>query len=317
MRVGEPRWGWVRPSIHPSLLLVAVMALAAGRGRDLVVILASVLAHELAHVVVAHLFGLRPVRIALYPFGGVAELADLEGAPPLARLATLAAGPLASLLLYLAGEPLGAWAGTGQTSWIESLKRANLGLAVANLLPVAPLDGGRMLEVALERRAGIGRARRRLLRAGTAAGVALVLAGLIGLGTGQPWGSLALFGAFLALAAQREDSQVPYAVLRWCLRGPRPVPAGPARLLAAPEGLRVRDVAGWLGPGPYRLVAVVAPKGRLVAVLGEGEIMQALARGAGEARLDQLVGGEPPGAGNQGPGGTAEGGGPGRTEEPL
>lgn len=292
MGEGGPRWGWAWPSIHPSLLLVAGMAVAAGRGRDLAVIFASVLAHELAHLLVACLFGLRPLRIALYPFGGVAELSDLEWAPPLARLATLAAGPLASLVLYLTGGLLEVWMGGERVSlWLESLRRANLGLAVANLLPVGPLDGGRMLEVALERWAGIGVARRWLMRSGAAAGLAMVLAGLAGMGTGRPWGSLALFGAFLVLAARREGERIPYAVLRWCLRGPRPVPPGRAQVFAAPGETRVRDVAVRLGPGPYRLVAVLAPKGRLVAILGEGEIVQALVRGAGEARLDWLVGG--------------------------
>ncbi|HEY8531733.1 MAG TPA: site-2 protease family protein [Limnochorda sp.] len=297
--VEATRWSGIRPSIHPSLLLMAVLAVAAGRGRDLAVILASVLAHELAHVVAALFFGLRPLRVALYPFGGVAELAEFEEAAPRARLITLAAGPVASFLLYLGGDALGTWTGSGGAPWLESLKRVNLGLALANLLPVAPLDGGRMLEIALERRAGIGRARRWLLRAGGAAGLVLVLAGLVGLASGRPWGSLVLFGAFLVLAAHREGRHVPYAVLRWCLRGPRPAPVGPARVLAAPETLRVRDVASWLGPGPYRLVAVVAPKGRVVALLGEGEIMQAVATGAGEARVRDLLNERPAGSGSR------------------
>lgn len=311
MGEGAPRWGWVWPSVHPSLLLVAGLAVVAGRGRDLAVIFASVLAHELAHLVVGGLFGLRPQRITLYPFGGVAELSGLEGASPPARLVTLAAGPLASLLLVLVGGLLGAWAGGEPPAalWLESLERANLGLLAANLLPVGPLDGGRMVEVVVERWVGVGVARRWLMRAGVAAGGVLVLAGLAGVGTGRPWGGLVLLGSFLAVAARREDERTPYAVLRWCLRGPRAVSPGLARLLAAPAGARVRDVANWLGPGPYRLVAVVAPKGQVLGFLGEGEIVEALARGAGEARLDRLVGSRPPPRGGKDRGGEALAGG--------
>lgn len=124
-------------------------------------------------------------------------------------------------------------------------------------------------------------------------GVGLGLVGLGGLATGRAWGSLLLLGAFLAVAARREARTIPFAVLRWALGGPRPHTLGPARLLAAPRGARVWEVAGRLGPGPYRLVVVVGPRGRVAGFLGEGTLMDALAGGRGEARLEELLEGQP------------------------
>ncbi|WP_304171334.1 M50 family metallopeptidase [Limnochorda pilosa] len=289
------RWGWRWPVIHPSLVLVAGLAVVSGRAGEVVVLFGSVLAHELGHSLVGRLFGLRLQRITLYPFGGVAELAGLERASPRARLATLVAGPLVSLLLFLAGGWLAGQAGPESPwgRWGGSLHEANRGLLVANLLPVGPLDGGRMVEVALERRVGVGVARRWLMGAGVGTGVGLGLVGLGGLATGRAWGSLLLLGAFLAVAARREARTIPFAVLRWALGGPRPLTLGPARLLAAPRGARVWEVAGRLGPGPYRLVVVVGPRGRVAGFLGEGTLMDALAGGRGEARLEELLEGQP------------------------
>src|SRR5690606_763585 len=164
----------------------AGLAVVSGRAGEVVVLFGSVLAHELGHSLVGRLFGLRLQRITLYPFGGVAELAGLERASPRARLATLVAGPLVSLLLFLAGGWLAGQAGPESPwgRWGGSLHEANRGLLVANLLPVGPLDGGRMVEVALERRAGAGVARRRLVGAGVVGGG---WGGGVGVGGGGGW----------------------------------------------------------------------------------------------------------------------------------
>src|SRR5690606_30931665 len=80
--------------------------------------------------------------------------------------------PLVSLLLFLAGGWLAGQAGPESPwgRWGGSLHEANRGLLVANLLPVGPLDGGRMVEVALERRVGVEVGRRRLRGGGVGAG---------------------------------------------------------------------------------------------------------------------------------------------------
>lgn len=328
MAVGVPQSGWPRLSVHPTFLLLVVLGLLAGLGPELAAIFGSVLAHELAHVAVAALCHLRARRITLYPFGGVAELPELPVATAGARVLTLAAGPVASLALFLGAPAFEAGGAVQELSrWIRALQQANLGLLIANLLPVGPLDGGRLLEMALERWMGIGVARRRLLQAGLATGMVLALAGSIALALGKSWGSLALFGLFLAVASHRERAGTLFSVLTWCLRGPRPVAVGPARLLVAPSGARTREVASRLGSGPYRLIAVVGQGGRVRGLLGEGEIAEAMNTGAGESSLADLLecSGEPSPPGPTGsepvPGRRASAPGSsgmtGRTEEPL
>lgn len=108
---------------------------------------ASVVAHELGHSLVARARGVGVSSITLFIFGGIARL---ESEPRRARdtIAIAIAGPLVSVAIGVAafglagsgvlpatvGEPL-AWLG-----------RVNLGLAVFNLLPGLPLDGGQVLQ---------------------------------------------------------------------------------------------------------------------------------------------------------------------------
>jgi Zn-dependent protease len=120
-----------------------VMAVAAA-----VLLLSSVLAHELAHALEARYRGVPVAGITLFLFGGVTET-SMEARRPVDEFALTAVGPFTSLatgavlgLLGVTADRLGldaAAAVFGVVGWL------NVALAVFNLLPGAPLDGGRIV----------------------------------------------------------------------------------------------------------------------------------------------------------------------------
>jgi Zn-dependent protease len=176
--------------------------------------LASVLAHELGHALVARRAGLRVADITLWILGGVARIHG-DAPTPGAALRIAAVGPLVSLGLAL-GFGLAAVAlavlgsgglVAGVLVWLAGM---NALLAAFNLLPGAPLDGGRVLRALLWRRHGDPvRAAVTAARAGQAIGVGLVAVGLaqlfLGGGTGGVWN--ALIGWFVLNAARAEGRQ--------------------------------------------------------------------------------------------------------------
>lgn len=115
---------------------------------------ASILLHELGHSLVSRAFGLRVLSITLFLFGGVA---DLSGEPKRPRDACLiaAAGPAVSLLLglmflvlclLLPATALPGEVAVASCRWLGTI---NLALAVFNLFPGFPLDGGHVLRAAV------------------------------------------------------------------------------------------------------------------------------------------------------------------------
>jgi Zn-dependent protease len=139
----------------------------------------TLLAHELAHALTARHYGLGVRRITLWVLGGLTEM---EGHSPTPRAdgAIAAAGPLTSLLIggVCAGA---AWLTRGSglvTAALTWLAGINVLLAVFNLLPGAPLDGGRLVRALLWWRSGD-----RLAAADRAVGAGRVLGQvMIGLG---------------------------------------------------------------------------------------------------------------------------------------
>jgi Zn-dependent protease len=176
--------------------------------------LGSLLAHEVGHALVAQRAGLRVRSITLWMLGGVAQLED-EPATPGDDLRVAIVGPAISLGLAAGFGVAAAALGTLGVSTLAVaalgwLGIANVVLAVFNLIPAAPLDGGRVLRALLWRRSG-NRTRAALTAttAGRVTGWVLVAYGLLGVLTGWGIGTLwtVLVGWFLVSAARQEREQ--------------------------------------------------------------------------------------------------------------
>ncbi|BAW96102.1 sterol-regulatory element binding protein (SREBP) site 2 protease family protein [[Synechococcus] sp. NIES-970] len=107
----------------------------------------SVLLHELGHSLVAKSQGIGVKSITLFLFGGVAAI-DRESQNPLGAFAVAIAGPLVSLSLFCLFWLLWQYVPLGEVGifFTRDMARLNLVLALFNLIPGLPLDGGQMLK---------------------------------------------------------------------------------------------------------------------------------------------------------------------------
>ena len=133
------------------LLLLGVVLLWMGGLWGVIAValtFSSVLLHELGHAVVARRRGVPVSAIGLHFFGGAAQMA---GAPRTAQdeIAIAAAGPIVSLVLAGLGFAIGALL---HAPFIALIGWINLVLAIFNLVPALPMDGGRILRALLTRR---------------------------------------------------------------------------------------------------------------------------------------------------------------------
>lgn len=133
----------VYPHAYPEGTLPTYLAMALASA---VLFFASLVLHELAHSVLARLYAI-PVRsITLFLLGGVAQITR-EPARPLAELTVAVVGPLTSAALggaFLAGWYLAGGGGSAIDVVIVSLGGMNIVIAVFNVLPIFPMDGGRI-----------------------------------------------------------------------------------------------------------------------------------------------------------------------------
>jgi Zn-dependent protease/predicted transcriptional regulator len=146
----------------------------------------SILLHELGHALVGRARGLRTRSIVLFIFGGVAQL-EKDPEDGRTELWMAAAGPIVSLALALLFHLAASGGGLGPSGSAVAryLALINLALALFNLVPAFPLDGGRILRGLLWKPAGKQRATRIAAGAGTFFAFFLIAAGVLSLLAGQ------------------------------------------------------------------------------------------------------------------------------------
>lgn len=246
-------------------------------GTVALLFLASLLAHELAHALVARREGMRVAGITLWLLGGVARI-DGAAPSPGAEFRMAGVGPLVSALLAAgfgaAGAALGGAGAPGLVvEGARYLAVANGILALFNLLPGAPLDGGRLVH-AVAWRLGRDRLRATLVasRLGRILGFALIGIGIAEIVGGADLGGLwtIVLGFFLqAAAASEAGGEVARAALEEVRVG-ETMTAEPPR---APGGLTVDLFAeGVLAAERATVALVTGPAGEVVGVAGTAEV---------------------------------------------
>jgi Zn-dependent protease/CBS domain-containing protein len=208
------------------------------------VFLASLLAHELAHSVVATRRGVRVEGITLWLFGGVSRFSSETNSPGAQALITFV-GPLTSLVLgaafYLVSVAVGGGSGIVPVtlSWLGYI---NITLGVFNLVPAFPLDGGRLLQSLIWLRTGDRlRATRIAARIGMGFAYLLIAYGLAtfifaGSLVGGLWS--VFLGWFLLSAARSEETG---GLIRQALAGLTVAEVMTPNPVQAPDNITAED----------------------------------------------------------------------------
>jgi Zn-dependent protease/CBS domain-containing protein len=278
------------PSAYPGVPGGAYWAMGVTAAAGL---FGSIVFHELSHSLVARRFAL-PIRgITLFIFGGVAEM-DAEPQSPRAELLVAVAGPISSGFLALgfgalAGLAEGAGLGAPVHGTLAYLALLNGLLALFNLVPAFPLDGGRVLRAILWARQGdLQGATRTASRVGSGFGMVLIALGALNVLTGNLVAGIwwVLIGMFVRGAASASYTQM---VTRKALAGEpvrRFMTADPVTV--GPEVSVAELVEDYVYRYHHELFPVL-DDGRLAGCVTVREV-KALARERwGEARVRDLV----------------------------
>ncbi len=257
---------------HQGMRAYLVMGVAGALGLFL-----SIILHELAHAVVARSFGLPIGGITLFIFGGVAELRQ-EPTTPRSEFWVAIVGPIASIVIACACYATGI--GTAAAGWetvtsvLDFLAITNTVLALFNLVPAFPLDGGRVLRSIIWWRTGnLRRATRIASMFGTIFGMLLVLSGLSQIVSGNTMGGTwqLLIGIFLAAAASQSRNQTDTALN---LKGVSVADLmDRAPLVAGPDVTIDRLVSDYISRLNRKFI-IVAEDGQAIGYVGPEQIKQ-------------------------------------------
>jgi Zn-dependent protease len=238
-----------------------------------------VLLHEAGHAITAARFGIHARNIVLLPIGGIASIEKFP-ANPFQELMISLAGPVANLLiallLWLPVSPhTSFWKVPGDLvttlPWQASLyllRIANIGLALFNLIPAFPMDGGRILRALLAFRLNYVRATTVAAATSKVVAIMLIAGGILMLNA-----AMAIIGIFIVLSA---DSEEYYLRLRSLVQGLKLNDVLIYDFTSLQAGMTVQQVSGTLANNHSKyfiLMADTVPIGSVNRL----EIVKALA----------------------------------------
>lgn len=281
-RRGRPwnEWFGIRYRFHPLFSILLLLSVWTGYFIETATLFGIVLIHELGHVAAARSFGWRIREVHLLPFGGVASMEEPGGVPAVQELVVALAGPLQNVWMMAVGSFLTA-VGLFSEPWGPYFVQANLLIALFNLLPVLPLDGGKVMQVLV----GLWLPYQRTIQ--VTAGVSLLLSALLigaaGVHLLSEKGGIQLnwlmIGLFLLYSNWYEWRSAPYRFMRFLvhreaqfknIRDGTGELAGP---IVVPGNRKVTEVVRLFMRDRYHLVYVLDDKGRIGYVVPERAVL--------------------------------------------
>ena len=273
------------------ILLFALFA-AAGLVSKVLLVFSAVLCHELAHMLMAIGLGYKVKQVELLPFGAVARIEGIADAGAISEIMIAAAGPLASMALavlcYIGIHEVSNWQDVCQF-----YGEVNLMLALFNLLPALPLDGGRILRAILSCR--------RDYRDATAIVVTIsysiicILAILTGAGY---WLyntinlTMLVAALFLFITVRTEKNLAGFRAMR-ILASKKTELLGrqvmPTSHLTAMESAMLGDIIRLFGPEKYYIIHIIDQNFKLCGALTETEVWEGLVQKGIKSRINEFI----------------------------
>lgn len=289
MKLG--RWAGIELRINEWLLLMFAVFIWAGVGQEIALVFLSLLWHEAGHLLAARRLGFDVQEVEFYPYGGVAKLAPGAMQTVEGEIAIALAGPLASLLMILIVEGSIVFFGYGGV-WGEFLQTVNLSLALFNLLPIIPLDGGRVLRAWMGKSRGVLEASSFTATLGQTLAILLGICSVLALYIGWAGLDWPLLAGFLFLGAKRERMLGPMVFWRF-LKSKRNQlihqGAWSADCVVAREDLPIAQLLQNVVPERCLVITVVDAGGRIIGQAAEGDLLEEVMRDNSQGTLGDLI----------------------------
>lgn len=251
----------------------------------------SIALHEMSHIAAARAGGVIPSSVSISPVGFSADIPEANCSRQ-TLIFIYSAGPAVNLLLFAAGLAAGILF-PGLSEIIGLVSATNLLLALFNLLPVFPLDGGRILLSLLSGNIGLLAAGRIVRSTAWITSSAVVLYGLYQTYTGTLNVSLIIAGAYMMLLLRNGGMESAFMNIRQILyRRARFLKKGiyPARDLVVSKNMLLCDIIRHMDFDRFHIIYVLDDDMRIIKVFTESEIIDAMARDNDNTTFGQMIG---------------------------
>lgn len=277
-------------SVNKYFYIVFLICLISGYLKEVLILFLFVMFHELSHIAVARMYKLEIHNIEIFPFGGVAKIDNLDSVGPLKESIISAAGPLFNIL------------SVGVAFFLDRMGiiipeakliiNINIVLALFNLLPGLPLDGGRILRSVLYSLIGYKRATMVCIIIGKVIAVMLLIIGIVTLIFGKINVSLLIMPVFLFFSASKEEENITYAIIKDIINKKLHLENKgimEAVVICGYEEANLGEILKYFDLNKYHMIVIVSKDMKVSSIITETQVLDGLVLYGSHITLGQLI----------------------------
>lgn len=199
--------------ISPMTFLLIFFAWAIDRFEELLILFLVVSLHELAHIITARLYKIKLDKILFTPIGLIARLNYTSYKNDFKEMLICAAGPISNIIMALLGYILNSYF-WDNSKIVSFFILSNISILILNILPVLPLDGGKIFRVVLLSSFGYKRTIKIFFFLSHIISIILIVLGVYQLM--NCWYNLSLLfvGIFIYLCMYKEKDEFQFILMR-------------------------------------------------------------------------------------------------------
>ncbi|SCG83728.1 peptidase M50 [Proteiniborus sp. DW1] len=265
-------------SIKINIFMLATFILYSlfGYYMEIFVVVIAVLAHEIFHSIVAIKYGVKVKEIEIFPFGGIARFEQIEAISPKEEILICIAGPLSNLILVV------IFRGLKQlyldSYLIEYVININKLMFIINILPVFPLDGGKIVRAVLSLFMGYKFATIKLSYITYILCTILILYDILnGLMINGVY--ISLIAVFIIIAARKEREMAAFVFIKSITGKTTEIykkKKMKVHVLVCMETLSIKEALDCFLPNKYHIFIIIKSNGETIGTITESQLLEGI-----------------------------------------
>ncbi|MGF7056491.1 M50 family metallopeptidase [Brassicibacter mesophilus] len=276
--------------INYCMIALLVLAFLDGYFLEGLIIILIVLLHEFGHLLVASVYGIKAREIELFPFGGVAKLEGIIGPDPKEEIYICLAGPLLNLILFLSFSFL--MKNFSEVYLIDLLFKINLLMFLLNILPIFPLDGGKILRAIVSYFLGFKKATIIMTRITYVISSIIIIVGLITAFYDYNNLYIVALAMFTIMAARNERKMAAFVFIRNITLKKRSLSKRKimkTHLLVCLKNVTGKEIFDYLLPNKFHVIIVIDENGNCIGEIMEYELINGILSHGIDVTLENLL----------------------------
>ncbi len=280
----------IKIKINFLLLILLPLYFYYGYGVEISVCLISVFLHEFSHVFVSNKIGLDMIEIEMFPFGGVAKSKESFWISTIDEIFISIAGPIMNFVIVIIFIFINKVA--PNINIIEIIIKANLIIGLFNVLPIFPLDGGRILRSYISSKIGYKNGTIKLVYITYAISILSIIYGLITFVMHGKGIYLIFISLFILLAARKEKKMAAFIFINEIIGKKGQLlkkKVMGTHLLVALKTVTAMEMIKYFLPKKYHIIIVIDCTGKSIGTIHENDFMDIILEIGFDVTLEKLL----------------------------